>query len=448
MTQLTRSKRNQKNNLFGEYIIFGIICFVIFLFVKKSGGDDTNFSSQIQQTGYFRWLIDRYPNWSGRIFSDAMAGIFLNLPLIFWSGINAIMATLLTYSIGSLVDLKNTARKIPIIFGLFGYLTLGVIVDSALWVTGSFNYLWTAALGAYSLLIMKKICIEQSPEQRKYILLFLTGILASFGVEQVPLCLIGFSIYFICKKFVERKKLSKILCLYTVVIMACTMISLLSPGNRNRIMIDTKNWLPGFARYSLLEKMLNGLSFQIDFSLKFLFPLLVLMAVFVCLYQRKRNNDGKWILSILNLGLLFYLLLIKILHFNQTRTNNKYYLTNLLDISTIWEIIPYFIFCVVIVLLIILTFDFYKNKLGFLFIWSAIILSPVPLYFSPTIFASGARSFFIPSILIVYFTASLFRDNNYLNKHILKLFLIFPLINMAYLSYWIICIGFHAHIFQ
>ncbi|WP_257612898.1 DUF6056 family protein, partial [Oenococcus oeni] len=148
-----------KNNKYIVWIEYSVI-FIFFLFLfsfsrKCIGTDDVNFSNQIKVLGYFPWLAGRYFGWSGRVFSDAVTGIFLFVPIPVWAAFNSFLFCLLIFSLTEIVFGSHSINKDTIVLSVFFYIPLGIFVDSASWIVGSFNYLWVTSLGVYSLTYLK-----------------------------------------------------------------------------------------------------------------------------------------------------------------------------------------------------------------------------------------------------------------------------------------------------
>lgn len=421
--------------------MFFLMVVLISMQVKKSGGDDTNFTVQIMDSGAIQWVKNRYFEWSGRLFSDFAAGIFLPLNKIYWALTNGFFATLLLYSIKKLT-LQYGLKGLLFSAASLGYIALGTLVDSSLWITGSFNYLWPISLGLFSLILVFNE--SRGIRTRFSFIYLLAAILSSLGVEQLTACLLCFSLLANFQFLILNRKINLHLFLYSIVVSISALIVMMSPGTKIRIAKDSIRWYPEFPTLSLSEKIISGVTWQLDYWIKYMSGIHIFLSIII-IYTFYKLNRKSILSNFFQVSMVGYLISFASFYIID-KAEKVSSLPVLSEFSLKGGILYLFWMGFFIVLYASMIF-LSKNKIEDLFLIAAIILSASVMYFSPTIFASGARTMAVPFILTVLLVGRSATESAILEKNYLKYFFIFPAINLLYLVYWIHTSGFLPHSF-
>jgi len=135
------------------------ICFLLLFFIGLTilhlnqytlVSDDIWFSEKsISEPDHIKWLIDRYFTWSSRTWIE-YALINLINHFYAWSLINAAMFSSLIIGICSIFQRENNLYY-KINTSIMSLLLIvmmpsDVFFNAAIWITGSFNYLWPSAI--------------------------------------------------------------------------------------------------------------------------------------------------------------------------------------------------------------------------------------------------------------------------------------------------------------
>lgn len=440
-----------KRLFFSEYMPFVIFCIAIYLIVFKLGlraGDDNYFQSLLSQTSLFSFLLQRYLTWSGRMSIELFIGLVnFNMPL--WRIINSIMAGLLLFGASkyatALIKSDHTRRTINIFLCCSFFLFYPYVITSGVfWYTGSFNYLWTttaclwALLPFYYALIAKEITKNIS-----YVFIFIMTAYACY-MEQT-LAIIGcLGVVVLIYLKISNQKIPHVLIAQYIFALTNIVIYALAPGTRLRA-VEELHWYPDFPMLTLIDKIfqaVNWTNLHILISSNMLFLILSLL-IFSVFYFKYGNNNyflcGAFIpllFSVLRI-IPFNILLSRVANFQHGLTanpypvdstknatidlesalNNLFYLpmnANPSNLNTSYTSLFPSIICFAIILLVavLLWFAFTDkgNRFFAVMIYFSAIVSGYILAFSPTIFASGSRVFFVSDVLTLLIIGLLLQE--------------------------------------
>ncbi|EFC9840248.1 hypothetical protein BIZ10_002135 [Escherichia coli] len=179
-----------------------------------------------------------YMGWSGRVVADYTSTILLSVKdHHVRASINSIAATLLIYNISMLprsisFDLsKNKVAITSIFIFLLYWISNPALGQTAFWIVGSANYLWTSLIVIFFLRMTLKSKNEQSKSALKYIILFITGVFAGCSNENTSVTLIVLtSAIIIYYRVIDGRFDKLILTSFVGAISGCAIL-ILAPGN-------------------------------------------------------------------------------------------------------------------------------------------------------------------------------------------------------------------------
>lgn len=373
--------KTKKINYGPVLFYFMMFCLFAFIFsaVSLKAGDDLNVKSLVNEKGIMNWLIhNRYMAWSSRLFADSMNGIFVSIPLIYWSIMNSFMLCLLVGSIVKITSNKVTVIDSFLVISLIMMMSTIISSEAISWVSGSFNYLWTASLAVYSFQFVVNASKGNHQSVLKVISYFIALVFACYGTEQVLFCLVAFSFFYL---LFSQKRIG--ITVYFITSLIQLVIVLIAPGNSRRIQIEKKTFYPDFDQVHLLDKIKDGLNWEGENLLTYLSVYLFIIAFLIFILSLvNRKNILATINSFINTMLYFFIY-------------------NSLSILLLFLVISF-------VLLFLVSERIWEGPL----IYLAIFASPTPLYFSPTIYGSGVRTYFVTIILSIILIMYLFHQFN------------------------------------
>ena len=131
-------------------VVAGVAYLHVFVFQKLTTADDPFFSAALDHQSLSGYLRFRYQHWTGRIPIEA-AMVLVIRQMWLWRILNSLMLLLLCHAVGKSAFARHQGLPgaVACTFVLLMLVTPRVLWEGAWWVTGSFNYLWPTALGAY-----------------------------------------------------------------------------------------------------------------------------------------------------------------------------------------------------------------------------------------------------------------------------------------------------------
>ncbi|EPW5110352.1 DUF6056 family protein [Escherichia coli] len=342
-----------------------------------------------------------------------------------WSLINAAMFSSLIIGICSIFQRKNNLYY-KINTSIMSLLLIvmmpsDVFFNAAIWITGSFNYLWPSAIAfiGYSLLI-KKINMENHEKTQSLICYLLFVICYLLFVICYLLFVIFYFLFFIfyflffLSSFNEQIAVVNVLLCTTLLIFCKTNnyntkpllnamgISLLviiyiatCPGNKVRYYAEIEHWFKEYGNFNIIQRSMLGLNLYADmlFSVKSIIPaLLAFSSTIICKKKTK-------ILPLISCCILITLYIIhtppvifQAIHFSES---------NLFSTLSVFRVSFAMILTALIIFPTVISLNFNVTSIFISTMIIGTIATTSMLGLSPSIYASGNRIYFIPYLLLI-----------------------------------------------
>ena len=397
--------------------IFGF-AILIYLISRILGSDDTVFPVQIQPyPTVFDWVNYRYHNWSGRIFAESFVYIFSPAPLYLWKIVSVFMYALCTgvlFAYSKLISRNTSNHKDYLILGLCllvpYFMDPGVLMGSTLWVTGSMNYFWIATLGLAGFYpILYYVILHRAPRWPLTLVGLISGTIAACSQEQVGLVLVTFTGIFVIYQLYEySRKHTERFPVYILVFLALFaaffLISVLAPGNDVRVEQETITWLPDFHSVTLFQHINYGYRWLLEGLLnKTGFLLIGAWVLLLALFAKKPKKD-KW-------DLLIIILLAVSLLFSLAKGHESiaywfnFYATWKPSLPSRINYLAFVPWTTILLATITAPLILYRKtsvKKGIVLslLFCAAIASTAVITLSPTMYASGIRTLYVPSFVL------------------------------------------------
>jgi len=455
LRKLWKSEKGYYLKLTSIFLV-GILLFSILLLIteRRPESDDMVFQLQIQPyPDLLSWLDFRYHTWSGRLIPDTFVYFFSQAPLILWKIVSLILYVIFSGTIFlyyKLFSKKQPPRKDYLMLGLALILPVlmsaGAYVDGVLWVSGSMNYFWIAAFGLVGLYPLVYWINKKEPANLPITLigLFLTVVAAS-SHEQVGAVFIGlalgcFGYALFNKDFRDKPRKVLYPLLFLVVAGISFALNLTAPGNKLRLDAETLRWLPDLYSVPVLERINYSARWLIDTVVNqsaFLMGLSIVLLL--VLFMKKQKKDMlDYIFSTL-------LAVFALLLFTKGLESVSYWFTFYPvwaspDITLI-SYIPLVFWVFALTLVVISPLILYrKEKIGFLIsvLYGAFVASIAIVTLSPTMYASGPRVLYIPSLVLFFICYVLFEK--VFEKQIKAFFILFAGTALFFLSQYLLII--------
>ncbi len=431
----TEVRKTEKKTRLAYMLVFALAVFYFFS-DKITWQDDKVFETYLTDISLKDYLLMRYEKWTSRFIIESILTALVKSNIYVWRIFTTILVTVIAEcAIDLFISEKN--KKFSFVVYLLALLTIPYLVFcDAGWVATTTNYLWPLAAFMPICLVLKKIF------ENKKISLFekiQTGVLTlvATNIEPLVLCVLGFSIaLFLYNTYTTKDtvkgqltKLDNTFLLIIAISFVSLLLTLLAPGNAYRTVSETGTWYPEFADFSLIEKVELGFVSTMPFFYantiyvsNLMYPtnfVMLLLMLFVCI---KLGKDKKYkTLALQALGII--ILLFGQAHiiaqtFGKQLNKSWYVLANakigqLSDFDSTYIYLEILIYIAVFAALLVGIFQALgKEKKAILacVVLLAGFCTRLVMGFSPTVYASGTRTFLFTIVAILIVTVIVIDD--------------------------------------
>jgi len=437
------------------YICFFLVFYALLWPIQLlSGSDDTAHFEMLNKLGVPGWVLYRAETWQPRLFSDFFYAAFI-YRLGAWKVVNAAMAALLMLGVNRasfgpdfLEDAQDSQKRARLLVTassliclLFFFIYPNAVTSSSIWYTGSFYYLWPITAMIFGLTPFIFFLRGGAPYPHKAWIPvgILASICASF-TEQTALVSVGVSWLILILCLVKRRKVPVLLFVHFAVILVVAAGFFYFNFSSARLTNGEElKYLPEFATFGLRDKLVLGVNvydLHLLRSSNLLFLVLALLAGLLAYARlKKRHFCLKAIVFFPAFYILLNILPLRYIFsgfWNYTAEYAKtigmptafgndpsQWFDFLYKVPPLgWGLQPRDLFMAAIALAAVLFmiyplyFAFKKKADGLLaaLLYLASFCSGIILGFSPSVFASGSRPFFLSNIFILLLCAMLVRE--------------------------------------
>lgn len=283
-------------------ILLSIAVGFVVHFLTPMHSDDFYYS--IQGIG-IKTNWDFYLSWSGRLVANYIGALLMMIKSkITLSMIQALGLTALIYFISQL----SSSRAFKKVFDLYTFFLIFVLYwlyhpdlgQSTFWVVGSANYLWTNLL----ISIYFYLLFNAYYNGKFSIATYIFPVLAGCTNENTAPITIFISLFILLVKLYSERKINIQLSVVVILNILGGAILLLSPGNRERLIKSEAGKEIKWSELSVVTK-LQQFDSQYWELLKFPIIILLVIYLFIFLFQKIEIIDEKKKISFLSLSILF-----------------------------------------------------------------------------------------------------------------------------------------------
>lgn len=417
------SKLSRRLLVYWPLFLMALLFAVITLRVGIRFGDDSNLLGACTAKGFntFQYLYQTYLTWSGRMPSYFILVTLLKVNLMYWRAFNTLVYIILAYSIFNLAlseENKITYQKKMFLVLLVSISIFGIYAStfstSVQWISGSIVYFWPITLGLFALIPYKNAIYREKTSTFIFILSWLGAFYGAY-CEQMAAALILFAfVAFFLIRIIRKEKISNKLIALTSWIVFNGVISFAAPGNQIRFIGEVKTWFPGFDQLSFGARLLQGNAYLLLHFFAHLpaliFAISSISAILAFRNSKRLVNRIIFLLPVIIfliavINFVFKLQIIPLgLYMPLVEGGRGYSISETRSLKLILEFAPFFLF---------LGYSLYfaakslERRVFLLALYVCALLTAMMMSFSPTIFGSGTRVFFISEILFVVVFVSL-----------------------------------------
>lgn len=405
--------------------VFWALMFVGALMVLSqqgySDGDDVYFYQYVHEMGFWEYLKFRYTTWVGRLSGEAMVYITFRAGLPFWRVVNALMLVLLPMGILRLARVAADGRAWglgPAVMSVVGYLLMSAMTlgYAAVWVNGSIFYTWSFACGIWALVPIAEIVFYGRTDWKNFLYGIPCAVIASMSIEQMGAVLAAFEVLAVLYCFCRKKQKNWPALFQTVLTIAAVFALLAAPGNDIRVETETATWLPEYATMSFGQHLFITVQWLLSsFATenKLFLAAIWVVGIFLLLQkEEKKRSDGVWLAAAGVFTVAAFLPYAGVSVLSDMGMSH-------LDISACIDAAPraaeltgnqVLALCWWTAALIFTFFFLWKvsgSQVVILLAYLAGVASEAIMFFSPTMYASGARVYYLTDLLYLFIMLAL-----------------------------------------
>lgn len=406
-------KKILKNKNIALLVLF-ILELLLMIFITPNKYDDQVFLESVTGTTVWSYVGPRYFNWTSRIIIEFVLCSVLKISKYLWILIEALMVTLIGYSISKIFVKENENKKENMLILISMIIIYPIMqMNSAGWAATTINYIWPLATGLFALIPIRKIWDGEKIKIWQYPLYSL-GLIFAGNQEQACAILFGAYTVFSVLMIIKNKKIHPFVVLQNLLIIASLIFILTCPGNSARTLTEIENHFKDFEMLNVLDKFGLGLTSTMGLIIdkgNIVFAIMsMIIAVYIFLNYKEKLYRIIALIPVFSITTLCY--------FKNIATNIFPFLSSLKNLlikeeimltaansNNLLNVIP-FIFAaanfIAIIMSLLLIFKNLKNNIAIL-VFLAGLASRLLMGFSPTVFLSGERTmlFFDFSMIIV-----------------------------------------------
>lgn len=372
--------------------------FISFLFTLESiiyindAGDQTSFAHMAQKYGFFEFAIYRYKTWSSRLLIESVTMFMSNHYLLFDVTV-LISVAIFFYCFNGIFLREEKYRKLqfvsPVIF-LLSFPSL--FFTSAGLIATVTNYLFPMIS-----FVIAWYCIIQ--EKHWYTILSLPFLVFACMQEQFTVYAFILFVFALISSYLECKRINKNYFIATCVSLLGLVSGLLCPGSANRLTTETKIWYPGFETISFPVKIIKGYleTNRVLFVTSELNIVYLLLVLIIVVSIMKKQYFATFVS-----GTVIYTVITQRLGMNSLLTavqrtidnQNKSEIPNYFSLKeNLYPIVLYTLILCIVAVAVFMIFKEWKGGLTALVVLAAGYASRMTVSLSPTIYASGLRTY-------------------------------------------------------
>lgn len=437
------------NSKYFNYYIYGLLFLICFLVMvgqnlRPYDGDDMYHMKVVEKFGSaYNFMIQQYNEWNSRYFTSIIMAYVMDKNIWLWRILNSIVLFGLLYYIINIIKTIYKPLKIEflilvlMVLSTFGLFSSGIHTQSVTWVTGSFNYLWPAsALICYFYFLFNYIYNNRSVKLYEFIILIPVVMFAT-NIEQAGLVFIAMTIIWMIYYIIKNKTYDKYLLLLFIVGCVSFYFVYSSPAQGIRYNAEIKNWYPIFKEMSYITQIIQGYSYTVLYGFflnNFAYAITLSLLLYIIIKREYQNKIYNFIIFMpIIYSLIYYIgrvkqeLVSNSIFYNLVSFSQRY-IKNNMDEPYISVIIGSIMLLIVIFFIIKMKWSKKENKYLAYLLFLAGIFSSLILSFSPTIYVSGERIWFVPyGVFLIFITMVFMESLKYVNIKSRKFIIIFSL---------------------
>lgn len=408
-------KTIRKKENFKYILIYALVIAFFQLVMKEYYGDTLAYFARaipdMSVSSLMAELHSRYMGWTSRVLIEVPLFILAyGMHMVLFGIANWIMHMMLLLSLMYLTDYKHN-RVLACLMLLY---PVALMAGSG-WMTAYITYFWPLACGITAMVSLKKMYSGEKISVLQGIFFTLCLI---FAVD-LEVCAVFYTCilctYIVLIIWGKRFDFLKIV--YTVFqLLVCTggiIFALTCPGNEARKLSNIAYWFPSYTSFTIVDKAVLGVnSAFINLYSNDIFWLILCISVCLLTVIFGKRDVKAWVISAIPLTVILLMTILKPvigLYYPETVSlfdlfaDKKY--VDPTNYNSLAAYIPFIIFMISAASLLLAIIELFEDEKKAFFACAVIvsgIMSRLTLGFSPTVFASGKRTFIFLDFAIIF----------------------------------------------
>lgn len=283
------------NSKIFPFVVLFLIMFSFNIFKDTATNDDVWFSkvttgaitNEVQNMSeYMKW---RFDTWSSRLLIEFFLIKLCMSAGIVWKILDAIIWAVLAYVLYKVFCSKENSVMRWLSVG-FVLLIPQDLLCSAGWIATTVNYTWVITFGLICLIPIRKCLDDKKIKWYEYVI-YICSMLYACNAEQM--CLVLWTVWTIfIIYFIIKKKLKVLHVLLYIISIVSLILILKCPGNKARIVSETKTFFPEFESLSIVQKLeiscVSTMQYYI-YNFNFIYFILTLLLLINILKKYPKN---------------------------------------------------------------------------------------------------------------------------------------------------------------
>lgn len=395
------------NKSYMPYLVLTLVMIVFHLLIPVGTGDDIFFSKVLNDYSILSFCFTRYNTWSSRIIIEAILIVVSQFPII-WKILDVLVVLWICNSISNILNHEKDQRItwfIVFVLIMFPWESMG----SAGWIATTVNYLWPLATGLFVISLATEFFRDAVISKYK-IILSVPCLLYACNQEQMCAVMIAFLILGVVLYKVKTNKFNSTVIFWTIISLLSLCFIMFCPGNASRNVAEISTHFPEYTELTLLDKLDIGFAsafFPYITEIKVLYFLFICL---LCIYSyKKRGLSIAFVAAIIPLAVSVIFGI-----FGSTVLSNtgivQFIKDGLIATGTTTIVVNLLILFILVLVCtsIWLSFDDKMTAFVLIYILGVGFATRMIMGFSPTIWASGSRTYMFLECALLFVSTYLF----------------------------------------
>ena len=379
-----------------------------------SDGDDAFFYQYTNSMGFGEYLSWRYQTWVGRMSGEAFVYLAFRLGLGFWRVVNAVvllpMGVLRLSEKAAGIGVHSEEAIEPCAAAVGGYFLMNIMTVgyAAVWVNGSIFYTWTFTAGVWAMMPLADLVFDTGAfSNRQLIYAIPCSVIAAMSIEQMGAVLIAFEGLSILSLLIQKKRIPAVIWIQTAITFVAFVILFMAPGNEMRVASEITTWMPGYKELSVGKHLFMTIQWMLSSFANEgkAFFIAIWAAGFLLLIKSKKAKVYQILAIVFSVAAI--LPYAGITFFSEMGIGDIDIEQCLTELPT-WQSmttqnrIAFFWWIAAVLFTLVLLWKVTGHSVFISMVFLGGIASEAVLYFSPTIYASGARVYYLTDLMYLF----------------------------------------------